>query len=232
MVRTFAPRQRRHHGVAGGVVVAVALRDRPLHHRRDALADLPGHARRRRPDRRQHGHDVGGGDGVDALAPDAGEGVTAQRGAPPPGEPRSALPAGLADGDHGLEGVGECRGAAGAVARGVGVAAAPGYPAVRKCDLTGLLQRDVCEAAEAELSLAAVDGEALDPGLAAAAGAGLDEQVQAVAVAVSPEAVAGSDGADECGVEGVLCHVRVPRMITTKGVSLPETQRTVKGAYC
>lgn len=57
-------------------------------------------------------------------------------------------------------------------------------------------------------------GEALDPGLAAAAGAGLDEEVQAAAVAVSPGAAAGGDGADECGVEGALCRVRVPRKIT------------------
>ena len=88
------------------------------------------------------------------------------------------------------------------------------------------------EAAEAELALAAVDGEALDPGLAAAAGAGLDEEVEAVAVAVSPGAVAGGDGADECGVEGMLCHVQVPRVVTTQGMSLPETPRTVKGVYC
>ena len=225
-------RQRGHHGVAGGVVVAVAFGDGPLHDRVDALADLPGHARRRRPDRCQHGHDVGGGDGVDALAPDAGEGVALERGAPPPGELRPALPAGLADGDHRIEGVGERRGAAGAPACGAGVAAAPGYPAVLQRDLAGLLERDVCEAAEAELALAAVDGEALDPGLAAAAGAGLDEEVEAVAVAVSPWAVAGGDGADECGVEGMLCHVRVPRVVTTQRMSLPETPRTVKGVYC
>ena len=54
---------------------------------------------------------------------------------------------------------------------------------------------------------AAVDGEALDPGLAAAAGAGRDEEVESAAVAVSPGAVAGGDGADESGVEGVLRHV-------------------------
>ena len=97
----------------------------------------------------------------------------------------------------------------------MGVAAAPGYPAVLQRDRAGLLQRDVLEAAEAELALAAVDGEALDPGLAAAAGAGLDEEVESAAVAVSPGAAAGGDGADESGVEGVLCHAEVPRMITT-----------------
>ena len=178
--------ERGPYGVPCGVVGAVALADGPLHDLPDAKPEPARGLVLLDPQRLRHRHQVRRVDGVHGLAPDASEGVAPQRGAPVPGEPRSALPAGLADGDHRLEGVGEHRGAAGASACGVGVAAPPGYPAIRKRDLADLLERDVCEAAEAELALAAVDGEALDPGLAAAAGAGLDEQVEAAAVAVSP----------------------------------------------
>ena len=63
--------------VACRVVLAVALRDGPLHDGTDALADAPGGFPLRRPDRKQCGHDVGGGDPVDALAAEVGEGVVA-----------------------------------------------------------------------------------------------------------------------------------------------------------
>ena len=51
--------------------------------------------------------------------------------------------------------------------------------------LARLGQRDQLGAAEAEIAPGAVDREALHPGLAAAAGTGLDEQIETIAVAVA-----------------------------------------------
>ena len=61
-------RQRGGDRVAGGVVVAVALRDGPLHHGADPLAHAPHGFGLGVPVRDQDGHHVGGGDLVDPSA--------------------------------------------------------------------------------------------------------------------------------------------------------------------
>ena len=84
---------------------------------------------------------------------------------------------------------------------GVGPGADPAPVVVGS--LAHFRERDQLGAAEAEIAARAVDREALHPGLAVAAGTGLDEQVQAVAVAVAPEPVGGLDRAHERRGEAV-----------------------------
>ena len=122
-------RQRGGYGVPCGVVLAVALRDRPFHHCADALPDAPRSFRLGGPDRKQHLHDVGGADAVHALAADLRHGVVAQAGAPLGGGLAAVLPVLGVDPDDLLHGLLEGRRAAGTVAR---VAALGDYPRVRE----------------------------------------------------------------------------------------------------
>ena len=96
-------RERRGEHVARGVVVAVPLRHRPLHDRADALAHPSGGHALGGPDGQQHRHDVGGGDGVDALASKARQDVVAHAGAPL-ALGAIALPVPGVDRDYGLIG--------------------------------------------------------------------------------------------------------------------------------
>ena len=100
-------RQRGGDRVAGGVVVAVALRDGPLHHRADPLAHAAHGLVLGVPVRDQHGHHVGGGDLVDPLAAEPLHGVVPERRPPLLLALSGVLPAFAVDGDHGLERVRE-----------------------------------------------------------------------------------------------------------------------------
>ena len=77
-------RQRCSNGVAGRVVFAESLRDRPLHHGSDSLAHHPRRHALPVPEvvGEQHAHHVGGRDLVDRLLADAGQGVSPQRATP------------------------------------------------------------------------------------------------------------------------------------------------------
>ena len=95
--------QRGGDGVAGRIVLAVALGDRPLHDRADALPDSPRRLPLRRPDRQQYLHDVGGAYAVDALAANLRHGVVPQAGSPLGGRFATVLPALRVDPDDLLD---------------------------------------------------------------------------------------------------------------------------------
>ena len=194
-------RQRGADRVPGGVVAAVALADGPLHDLPDAKPQPARGLVLLNPQRLKHRHQVRRVDGVHGLAPDARVRVALERAAPLRLGAAAGLPARAVHGDDLLGGFGERRRDAPPLGPGVGAGAGPA--AVVVGSLARLGQRDQLGAAEAEVAPRAVDREALHPGLAAAAGTGLDEQVQAVAVAVAPEPLRGFDRAHERRGEAV-----------------------------
>ena len=197
-MRTAGLGQRRGNGVARRVVVAVPLRDRPLHHRADALAHPAGGHALGGPDGQQHRHDVGGGDGVDALSRQARQDVVAHARAPLAlGAP--ALPVPGVDRDYGLIGLRE---GGHLLHEPPGVAALGDGARVGERLLAGHGKGDHRVGAEAEAGLGAVGGDSLRPGLGEAAGlAGRDQQAQSVTAVPIPVPAGDVDGPDEGGAE-------------------------------
>ena len=172
--------EHRQHPVAR-IVVAQVQRDRPVQHRADALAHGARRLRLAVPDRCEDLQHVGRVDLGDRPAADAREGVALDAAHPvlrvPPAAPATLLlleylPGGVGEGGH-------LPHAALLVPR---VGARAGKPAVGQRQLARLGEGNQRRGAEAELAAAAADDEPLDP---ASSSAGLNEQVQAVAVGVA-----------------------------------------------
>ena len=204
--RSGVARQRGRERVAGGVVGAVALGDGPLHHRADALAHGARGVALGEPDRQQHVHDVGAGDGVDGHGAEPGQHVVAQGCAPAMLGPAVGLPAPGVDRDDRLARFGEGRCGARGPAR---IAALGDGAGVLERPLAGHRQGDHRVAAEADAGGLAAEAHALRPGLGeAAARGGLDEQAQAEAAAPVAVAAGEVDVSDEGGGEhsGAILH--------------------------
>ena len=137
---------------------------------------------------------------------DAPKGVASKARHPVVGLPRIA-PAGPLLLHHPLGGFGEGRHVPGAASLGQGITSLAGQLAVRPRLLAGLGERNQRNAAESEVAAASADDEALDP---ASGSVRFDEEVQAVAVAVS----ARWGRAHECGGERLVG-------VTTLGLGLP-----------
>lgn len=69
-------------GVASRIVLAIALRDGPLHDRADSLAHSSSRLALFVPDRQQHGRDVGGGNIAEAELPESRDRVVAKASPP------------------------------------------------------------------------------------------------------------------------------------------------------
>ena len=186
-------------GVAGGVVVPMALRHGPLHHRPDTLAH-PAHGLGLGvPVRDEHRHHVRGGDFVDALATQPRHGVVPEARSPLRLALSAVLPALAVDADHDLGRLGEGWHVGPAPQRDR-VTAGSGSLAILEGGLPGFGQGDVGEAAEADITSVSVHGSAPDPLLGDRLSfSGLvDSEPEAVLIAIDARSV---DGSDKGGVE-------------------------------
>ena len=201
-------RERGGNGVARRVVLAVALRDRPLHDGANPLADSAGGFPFRGPDRKQDLHDVGGGHAVHAFTADPRHGVVAQAGAPLGGGLAAVFPVFGVDLDDGLHGLLEGRGAAGLVAQ---VAALGDDPRVGERLLPRAGEGDDGVGAEADVGGLAVEAYPLGSRFGeAAVGCRFDEQAQAMSAAPVAVPAGDVDGVDESGGESFGAFPRVP----------------------
>ena len=197
-------RQRGGDRVPGRIVLAVALRDRPLHDRADPLPDASRGLPLRRPDRQQHLHDIGGVDAVHALRADLRHRVVPQAGAPLGGGLAAVLPVRRVDPDDRLDGLLEGRGATGAVP---GIAALGDDAGVGERPLPRACERDDRVGAEADVGGFSVEAYPLRPGLGEAAGGGrFHKKAQAVSAASIAVAAGNVDGIDEGGEESLGTH--------------------------
>ena len=163
--RTFGESCR--DGLAGRIVLAVSLRDGPVHDR----ADSPSHLARgfvlARPDRHEDSHHVGGRDLVDARAADLRVGVRPERRPPERSRLAAVLPCFAMERDDLVDRRLERR-RSGLASFRQQVSTVSDGAAVREGPVAGHRQRDDRPAAEAEIVPAAVDRDPLDPVLRAA----------------------------------------------------------------
>ena len=198
--RAVAPGQRRADRLAGGVVGAPALRDRPQHDLADALAHTLRRRRRAAPDRRKHRHHVRRADGGDGERAETRESVTFEDRKPLPGMFR-APPRGAMERVHGPRRLGEGRDAA---ARGPArqrVAAGARQPPVVERLRARFRQRHQRAAAEAERPVPPLDAQPLHP---APRPRRVHLQVEAVAVAIAARLRDRAHEGQGEGVFGVL----------------------------
>ena len=185
----------RHDAVAG-VVGPVFHRHGPLQDRAHALAHQLGRVRLHVPDRKEDLQDIAAGHLRDRHPADVRKGVAPKARHPVMGLPLIA-PAGALLLHHPLGGFGEGGHVPRAASFDQGISPLAGQLAVGPRLLAGLGEGHQRHAAESEVAAPAADDEALDP---APGSARLDEEVQAVAVAVS----ARWGGADESGGKRVV----------------------------
>ena len=172
--------QSRADGAAGGIVLAIALGDGPLHDCSDPLAHPSRGLAFLIPDWQQDGHDVRRGDITHVHLTQPWHRIVPQTCPPLCGGLSSVLPSRLVDSDHCLGGVRERRNILPGTQR-TGITTSSRQLPVVERRLARLAERDVGPAAQAEVKALAVDRAAPYPLLAA----GWDHaQDQAVLVVV------------------------------------------------
>ena len=184
------------------------LRYRPPHDEPDALPDAPCLVQRR-PNRLQHGEQVAGSDGVHPPVPDAGQHITLHGGSPPRFYRVGVFPAGPPQRDHGVERSGK-RGGAGMRRRLDGSPPARAVrrfsSARRRASLSGTSRTLPRPSSRGTPPTAMRCTQDLPPSTAG----WRDDQIQAVAVAVSASLGSGPDACDESGIEAGCVHLRSP----------------------
>ena len=166
--------QRRADGLPGRVVLPVTLRHRPTHHRRDPVPNPAGGHPLLVPDGKQHRHHVRRGDAVHRPPSELRNRIVSEGRPPQILLPAAVLPSGPVYRDHLLQ----------RLLEGGDGPLAPGhqFPAPTRREVQGALLAGLCEAdvgprAEPEVALAAVQTDALRPGLGqVASGRMLDEE--------------------------------------------------------
>ena len=189
------PPERLSEDLAGGVVLAIPLGHRPLHHGADSMADAAGTVGLRLPERREDGQHVGRGHVRDGQVPDVRMHVPTKQ----PNQARRVLgaaPAGSVKREHLGGGFLECWDVLRAPSRGERVTARPRDLAVGEGRLAGFGERDERVAAEPEHSGPPAHDQPLHP---APRPRGVDAQIQPVPVAVE----AGGRVAHELGAQSV-----------------------------
>ena len=210
--------QRRRDGVASRVVGAVALGDRPLHHRADAPPDATCGFPFGGPDRQQDSHHVGGGDLVHGHVAELGQRVGGQARTPLVLGLAAVLPVAVVYGDHRLAGFGKGGHALHGAASGI--VALDDAAGVLERPFTGHSECDDGIPTEADACGLAVDADALRPAFGEAAARGwADEKAKAETAAPVAVAAGDVDGSDEgCGEHFGSFH-RFPLLVRLQGMS-------------